>query len=230
MCYEHLIDKYIAKELTLGRIEGPFNSPPLDNFCTSPIGLVPKKEPGAFRVIHNLSYPHDTSINSSISKEDSAVQYENFDYVTDLVIQCGRGSFVAKADVESAFRIIPIHPSSHHLLGFTWKDMFYFDKCLPMGCSVSCNLFERFSVAIQWILLNKYRVLHMSHILDDFIFIAHKEQECLANLNAFMDLATRINLPIKTSKTVKPTQVVVVHGIEVDTMNMVARLPRGQIG
>ena len=37
---------YIARELQLGRIAGPFSSPPLDNFIVSPIAVVPKKEPG----------------------------------------------------------------------------------------------------------------------------------------------------------------------------------------
>lgn len=48
---------------------------------------------------------------------------------------------MAKTDIEDAFRIIPIHPSDYHLLGFIWEGQFYYDKCLPMGASSSCQIF-----------------------------------------------------------------------------------------
>ena len=41
----------INKELKLGRIAGPFKSPPLKDLTISPIGLHPKKAPGEFRLI-----------------------------------------------------------------------------------------------------------------------------------------------------------------------------------
>ena len=59
----------IQKELDAGRVAGPFDKPPLPNFQVSPLGLVPKKVPGEFMVIHDLSYPNGDSINSSVSKE-----------------------------------------------------------------------------------------------------------------------------------------------------------------
>lgn len=41
-----VVDSKLAKEMHLGRIVGPFSSPPLDPLMTSPIGVVPKKKPG----------------------------------------------------------------------------------------------------------------------------------------------------------------------------------------
>ena len=35
-----------------------------------------------------------------------------------MLAQVGQGSNIAKADIESAFQIIPIHPLDYHLLGF----------------------------------------------------------------------------------------------------------------
>ena len=43
---------------------------------------------------------------------------------------------MAKTDIQDAFRIIPINPSDYHLLGFSWNDQFYYDKCLPTGPAV----------------------------------------------------------------------------------------------
>ena len=42
-------------ELKHDRITGPFPAVPLPEFCVSPIGLVPKKQAGRFRIIHHLS-------------------------------------------------------------------------------------------------------------------------------------------------------------------------------
>jgi hypothetical protein len=49
------IDRKIAKELSKGRIAGPYRAPPFPIFRTSPIGLQPKKTPEEYRLIHHLS-------------------------------------------------------------------------------------------------------------------------------------------------------------------------------
>jgi hypothetical protein len=36
-----------------------------------------------------------------------------------------------------------------HLFGFKWKQLYYVDKCLPMGCSSSCQIYERFSSSLH---------------------------------------------------------------------------------
>ena len=40
-----------------------------------------------------------------------------------------------------------------------------------MGCSTSCQTFELFATSLLWILTSVLGVQHMSHILDEFIFI-----------------------------------------------------------
>ena len=120
---------------------------------------------------------------------------------------------------------MPIHPLDYHLLGFTWNDRYYFDSVLPMGCSVSCKLFEELSQSIQWIVTTSFNVGHMSHILDDFIFFADTVHECNRALQTFFCVANSVNLPIKEQKTVHPTTTAFLHGIEVDTCRMELRLP-----
>ena len=61
-----LTDKAIEKlekEINLGHIAGPFRERPLPNLIVSPIGPVPKAEPGKFRLIQHLSFPEGNSIN-----------------------------------------------------------------------------------------------------------------------------------------------------------------------
>lgn len=57
---------------------------------------------------------------------------------------------MAKSDVEAAFRLLPVHPQSFHLLGCFWQGSYFVDRCLPMGCSISCALFETFSSFFEW--------------------------------------------------------------------------------
>ena len=51
-----VVSRSILKEILAGRVAGPFESSPLLNLRVSPIGLVPKKTKGEFRLIHHLSF------------------------------------------------------------------------------------------------------------------------------------------------------------------------------
>ena len=224
-----LIDEDLSVEISANRIAGPYDDPPINNMFISPIGMVPKKDPGQFRRIHDLSYPSGHSVNDYIPKHLCSVQYETLDVINNLVLTYGQGSYIAKADIEKAFRILPLNPISYNLMGFTWRGKYYYDRCLPMGCSISCNMFETFSTAIQWILCHQFGLHGVSHILDDFMFVGSSYEECDKKLNIFLSLAKWLNIPIKHSKTFRPSTVMVVHGIEVDTVAMEMRLPQDKL-
>ena len=197
----------LIHELSKNRIEGPFSDPPFKNFEVSPLGLVEKRENNKFRIIHDLSHPNNNSVNHFIDKSYTSVSYETIDNITHFVKKYGKGSLIAKTDIEEAFRLIPVHPSNYHLLGFNFDGSYYFDKCLPMGASISCSLFEKFSTALQWIMQTKFDAKGISHILDDFIFIGPPDSpECLLKLNQFLELCSQINIPIKKSKTFTPSE------------------------
>ena len=75
----------INKEIQKGRVAGPFETVPLSNFRSSPIGLVPKKLPGDFRLIHHLSWPKGTSVNDQIDPSMCSVKYSSFDEAVTIV-------------------------------------------------------------------------------------------------------------------------------------------------
>ncbi len=105
---------------------------------------MPKKAPGSFRMIHHLSFPPELSINSGIPDVYATVQYTSLDVALQAIYQLGNSCFMSKTDIESAFRIIPISPRDHYLLGIFFDGNFYYDKTLPMWLRSSCNIFERF--------------------------------------------------------------------------------------
>ena len=97
-----------------GRVLGPFKHPPFDNFRVSPLGVIPKKQPGKYRMIHHLSFPHGGSVNDFIPSESCSVHYASVDDAVRDIKKLGKGCTLAKTDVRSAFRIIPVHPKEHH--------------------------------------------------------------------------------------------------------------------
>ena len=108
-----IVSENLTKEVSLGREAAPFSTPPFPNLQVSPIGLAPKKHSTKFRAIFHLSFPKSgvTSINYSISKEDHSLQYITIDNAIERILHHGRGCFLAKTDIESAFRLIPLKPS-----------------------------------------------------------------------------------------------------------------------
>ena len=123
------------------------------------MGLVPKRKPGEFRVIHNLSNPEGTSINDGISKDLCTVQYQTIDDAIKLVKHYGKGSLLSKTDIENSFRLVPINKQDYDLLGFSIDGKIYYDKTLPMELSYSCKLFEQFSTAISLNITAMFSVL-----------------------------------------------------------------------
>lgn len=226
----HVVQSKLNKEIEAGRVKGPFTKPPFPLFVCSPLGLVPKKEPNSYRLIHDLSYPKGDSVNSGISPEFSAVQYQNIETVIDLVQSYESNCLMSKTDIEHAFRLIPIAKKDHHLLGFHWDKQFYYDVSLPMGASSSCQLFEAFSTALHWILNAKFQIYGVSHLLDDFFFVGKAgSNECYSALQTFLCLADKLGVPIKSEKTQLPTTCITIYGIEIDSTQMVARLPMEKI-
>ena len=67
---QHLsvIDDYLANEISLHRVAGPFASPPFPNLHISSFGVIPKRgQPGKWRLIVDLSSPSGYSVNNGIN-------------------------------------------------------------------------------------------------------------------------------------------------------------------
>ena len=129
-----VIDDYLHRELAKGRIAGPFSSPLLPHLHISRFGVIPKRhQPGKWRLILNLSSPDGHSVNDGIRKDPFTVQYMKVDDTIDRIMSLGRGTLLAKFDVESAYRIIPVHPNDLYLLGMQWQGNYFVDITLPFG-------------------------------------------------------------------------------------------------
>lgn len=219
----------IDKELKLGRIAGPFVKEPFDNFQSSPIGLVPKKAEGEFRLIHHLSYPENMSINDFIDPVLCSVRYTEFDEAINMIQDLGRNCYLFKMDIKSAFRLLPVNPLDFELLGFSLDGCFYYDKCLPFGCSISPSLFEKFSTFLEYCIRQRLVNGLLIHYLDDFLGGDKSESGCKENMAIFKDSMEEIGVPLADEKTEGPCQVLVFLGLELDSREMVVRIPSDKI-
>ena len=227
--HPEIVDSKLEKEMQADRIRGPFDHPPIDNLKVSPLGVIPKKQPGEFRMIHHLSFPDGGSVNDFIPPEYCSVHYATVDDAVRMIKYLGKDAVLAKTDVRSAFRIIPVHPSDYHLLGLKWRGKFYVDCCLPMGCASSCKIFEGLSTAMEWVARTKLGIPNMIHILDDFLIIEQSRSACTASLQRFLHFCEDIGVPMAPEKTEGPDQVLTFAGIELDCREHEARLPKDKI-
>ena len=147
--HPEVVSRNIDKEVNLGRVVGPFSSPPLPLLQCHPIGVFPKNHTSEWRTIYHLSYPEGASINDFIPKDPYSLQYVRVDDAISILKCLGPGCFMAKTDLKSAFRLIPIHPDDWHLLGIYWKAQYFVDMYLPFGLRSTPYIFKQLSDPLE---------------------------------------------------------------------------------
>lgn len=216
----------IKKEIKEGKIPSPFFfPPPFSDFRLSPLGLVPKMDLGAFHLIHHLSYPPDMPLNDEVVDVEASVSSASFDEALVLLRHFGKSALLAKADIKSAFRLLPVHPMGFNSLDFQFNDSFYFDRCMPMGFSLSCFYFEAFATFLQSVLSENTSSGGSLHYLDDFLFVGPPDSSICYDtgydaLACFINICKSIGVPMAQEKTVFPTTVIEFLGITFDSYNM----------
>jgi len=77
---------------------------------------------------------------------------------------------LAKIDIKSAYRLIPIHPDDRCLLGFEWQGAHFIDGMLPFGLRSAPLIFTAVADALEWIVRQR-GVNDIDHYIDDFVII-----------------------------------------------------------
>ena len=133
------IEKMITREIECGNYVITERKPCI----VSPLGAVPKSG-GGYRLIHDCSMPVGSCLN------DYAPEFQKYSYETvDTAISLIKPFYyLAKIDIKSANRQIPIHPKSYEATGLQWKfsdgkTHFMYDSKLPFGARASPTIFHR---------------------------------------------------------------------------------------
>ena len=136
---------------------------------------------------------------------------------------------MAKTDLKSAFRLIPIHPDDWHLLGIYWKAQYFVDMYLPFGLRSAPYIFNQLSDALEWVLRHNYGLSNILHILDDFFIAERSRLECLTSFSTLLRVFMSLRAPVVAAKTLGPSQVLEFMGITLDSTLMEARLPEDKL-
>lgn len=177
-----------------------------------------------------MSYPPSNSVNDFIDSKFTSVQYSSFDNAVSIVKKLGYNAIIAKMDIKSAFRLLPCYPGDFNLLGFKIGSEFYIDKCMPMGCSISCSIFEKCSTFLHWLTQHEAGSSDLDHYLDDFFFAGLAEtSDCQNLMTAFINVCKRLNVPIADEKTEGPTCIMEYLGLTINTRDMTIQIPEKKL-
>jgi hypothetical protein len=117
----------------------------------------------------------------------------------------GRGALLAKLDIRSAYRLVPVHPQDRYLLGVEWEGRHYVDSALPFGLRSAPKIFTAVADALQWVMLDG-GVSAVDHYLDDFITIGRPSSpECQQNLDRILAVCAELGVPLDWGCLWQPT-------------------------
>ncbi|KAE8222196.1 hypothetical protein CF319_g4567 [Tilletia indica] len=192
-----IIEQLITTELRARRYAGPFSSSTVQQligpFQTSPLGIIPKK-PSGHRLIQDFSFPRNgNSINSLLKPADWPTTWGAARHACNAILLLPPTALAAVRDVDSAFRLIPLHPSQWP--GTVLHDddgHYYIDFCLGFGISPAPGAWGLAADALADILRRSGAGVVIKWV-DDYLFLTIPLSE-LPTTNAHLRArATTIN-------------------------------------
>ena len=228
--YSDHIDEYVSTELSLDAATGPFDSIPFESHtrvAISPLSTRPKKDSPKRRIIMDCSWPVGASLNDGLNKymylgKTIVLTYPNVDSlarrVYDLSLSDNDESiYFFKEDLEQAFRQLLCCPGSVPLLGYRWRQKYYFDKVMVMGCTIAPYICQRTTNMIAYI--HHSAGYHLLNYVDDFLGAEHKTK-AFASKKAFITLLNAIGADRAKAKSAGPSQEIEFIGTLFNSSNM----------
>lgn len=174
--------------------------------------LVPKPD-GSFRFILNLK-----ELNKFINP--AHFKMEDLRTAVKLVFQ---GSFMASLDIQDAYYLIPIHPTSRKYLRFMFLGVLYQFTCLVFGLCVGPYICTKIMKPLIQIL--RFRGSSSVIYLDDIFCIENSFARCQENINETCALLRSVGFIINDKKSnIIPTQTCEFLGFVIDSEELSVKL------
>ena len=226
----HIITNYLQEETDFGTMLGPLDVPPYSDLHINRFGVIPKSTPGTFRLITDLSFPRNCSVNDLIPDSQAEVSYTGIPEAIDLIMPLGKGALLAKFDIRRAYRLLPVKSQQRHMLGMQWQGKFYIDLALPFGLRSAPKIFTRFADALQFLLEKEVCVSNLQHYLDDFFLVGPPNSNiCKRHLEACFSLCETLGVPIAQDKTEGPSTCITYLGFKLDSVKQELQLPQEKL-
>ena len=221
-----VISEYLQSETQKLNILGPFPPHKLQEVHINRFRVIPKKhQPGKWRLITDLSFPEGASVNDAIDPRLCSLKYVTVEQVAKKAMQLGIGSLIAKIDIKSAYRLIPVSPLDRHYLGMQWEGQVYVDGMLPFGLRSAPKIFNAVADALEWCIARE-GVEDIYHYLDDFATLGlPNSEQCGWNLHTLQSVCQKLGIPLAAEKQAGPSTTIEFLGITIDTIRQELRLP-----
>lgn len=182
-----------------------------------------------WRLILDLSSPDKLSVNDGIRPELCSLSYVSVDDAARAITKAGRGALLAKVDIKSAYRLVPVHPEDRLLLGMFWDGKVFVDTVLPFGLRSAPKIFTAIADVLEWAVRQR-GVQTVLHYLDDFLIVGKPgSEQCAVDLRCLLEIFAGLQVPVATEKLERPGTCLVFLGIELDTTQMCMRLPQDKL-
>ncbi len=213
--HPEVVREYLEKEVQRGVLLGPFERGTIPGVVVSRFGVIPKGgRLGRWRLIVDFSHPDGKSINDGIAPEWCSLTYVKVDDVVRRLLEIGANALMAKIDVKSAYRIVPVHPGDRRLLAMEWDGKIFVDAALPFGLRSAPKIFNALADAVEW-MVKQFGSNDVWHYLDDFIVCgAEGTGDCASSLQLLRDLCDYLGIPLAEEKVEGPTTRITFLGFE----------------
>lgn len=198
-------------------------APPLPRLHSSPIGIIPKNQPGEWRLITDIFSPKGASVNDGILHEWCSLSYPTVHEAASIACSIGKGTLLAKMDLKSAYRTIPVHPDDRRLLCVKWNGETFIDGAHPFGLRSAPKIF---TAVADTLMESSGAIPYVIHYLDDFLFFGPPNSlTCAASLEKAIELCNRLGVPLAPNKIEGPASILTFLGINIDTNEFRLSLP-----
>ena len=131
------VEEFIAKEMDLDGLVSPSEGPIFTPWVhCSPLMTREKGDTGKRRIITDMTYPPESSVNAYIVKNgvygfEQSHSLPTVDALAADVRYMGHGTFLATIDVSRAYKNFVSDPLDWPLLCFKWDNRHYCDLSMP---------------------------------------------------------------------------------------------------
>ena len=141
------------------------------------------------------------------------MSYISVDQVATAALALGKGALLAKIDIKSAYRLVPVSPVDRRWLGMELGGNLYVDGMLPFGLRSAPKIFNALADALEWCIAME-GVEGIFHYLDDFAIIGPPDSDiCALHLNTLVRICKELGVPLAPEKQEGPTSVIIFLGI-----------------
>ncbi len=179
-------------------VSGPFFEPPLQNFRTNM--LIAKEEKSKLRPIINLSAPKGASFNETVDTTATLkLTMCSPAIFSQVLLHAGPKAVFAKADLQNAYKLIPVNPQDWHYFGLKWLGKHFYETNTAFGNTEAPAEFDPLPetvVNVSKIIANTpdYWVLRQ---LDDTIVVSPCDTNYTTQfMSSFVTVCNNLAIPL----------------------------------